>query len=54
MKALSAPAGFSRPGQVIDVEPVRIRGSGVLAYWQAHGFPSGCRATADQSFECDQ
>ena len=31
-----------------------IRGSGVLAYWQAHGFPSGCRATADQSFECDQ
>ena len=31
-----------------------IRGSGVLAYWQAHGFPSGCRPTADQSFECDQ
>ena len=27
--------------------------SGVLAYWQAHGFPPQCRATDAGGFECD-
>jgi TolB-like protein/Tfp pilus assembly protein PilF len=27
--------------------------SGVLAHWQAHGFPGQCRAATTRSFECD-
>jgi len=27
--------------------------SGVLAYWQAHGFPPQCRPVGDDDFECD-
>ena len=27
--------------------------SGILAYWQAHGFPPQCRAVGTDDFECD-
>jgi len=30
-----------------------IRDSGVLAYWQAHGFPPQCRALGKEDFACD-
>lgn len=30
-----------------------IRSSGILAYWQEHGFPPQCRATGNDAFECD-
>jgi hypothetical protein len=30
-----------------------IERSGVLAYWQAIGFPGQCRALPPDSFECD-
>lgn len=29
-----------------------IRDSGVLAFWQVHGFPPQCRAIGDDDFEC--
>jgi len=31
----------------------QIRGNGVLAYWQDHGFPPQCRAVGSDDFECD-
>ena len=31
----------------------QIRENGVLAYWQAHGFPPRCRAVGEDDFECD-
>ena len=30
-----------------------MKAAGVLAYWQANGFPSQCRAYGTDSFECD-
>jgi tetratricopeptide (TPR) repeat protein len=31
----------------------RVRESGLLAYWQKHGWPDLCRAKGDDDFECD-
>jgi TolB-like protein len=30
-----------------------IKGTGVLAYWQQHGFPPQCRAVGEENFSCD-
>ena len=35
-----------------DVSKAVMRESGVLAYWQAHGFPPQCKAVGDDDFEC--
>jgi len=31
----------------------KIRESGILAYWQKHGWPDLCRAVGDDDFACD-
>ena len=35
-----------------DVSKVVMRESGVLAYWQARGFPPQCKPVGDDDFEC--
>jgi len=42
-------AGYRRSPQFDNY----IRQSGVLDYWQAHGFPPQCRAAGEGGFECD-
>ncbi|MCO4812922.1 MAG: tetratricopeptide repeat protein [Gammaproteobacteria bacterium] len=35
-----------------DVAKVAMRESGILAYWQARGFPPQCKPVGDDDFEC--
>jgi TolB-like protein/Tfp pilus assembly protein PilF len=42
-------AGYRRTPQFRQF----VRDSGVLDYWQAHGFPPQCRAVAAQDFACN-
>ena len=35
-----------------DVSKTVMRESGVLAYWQARGFPPQCRPVGEDDFEC--
>ncbi len=45
---LSRPAWRNSPGFKRTLKKI-----GVLAYWQAHGFPPHCRALGETDFECD-
>ena len=31
----------------------RVRDTGLLAYWQKHGWPEKCRPVGDNDFSCD-
>jgi len=42
-------AGYRRSPEFADY----MRRSGVLEYWQAHGFPPQCRPAGEDDFECE-